>query len=159
MATVGRIWEAIKEGFSESYAESLSHWVEKFFGFHSGGFVEHTASYAVALLIVAAIVGVVGFLARHRIWGVIRRRWRAATIRRAAGTAFVIVRCPIANDNADSIGNEIAARLETAFRSVAGWDDAAGRPFEIMEFPLALPTDEGTKAYDKGIETAKRWLE
>jgi hypothetical protein len=157
MATVGHIWEAVKEGFSESYAKSLSHWVEKVFDFHSGGFVEHTASYAVALLIVTAIVGLVG--ARHRMWGAIHRRWCAATIRSAAGTAFVIVRCPIANDNGDSIGNEISARLETAFRSFAGWDDAAARPFEVMEFPLALPADEGTKAYDKGIETAKRWLE
>jgi hypothetical protein len=57
------------------------------------------------------------------------------------------------------LGNEISIRLETAFRAFAGSNAVGERPFQVIEFPLQLPNDEGTESYDHAMETAKRWLE
>lgn len=122
-------------------------------------FVEHVAIFTIAEVITAGIIGLLGFLASRRIWRSLRCQWRAATICKAASDAFTIIRCPIAHDPSGSIGNEISIRLETAFRAFAGWDATGERPFQVMEFPLELPSDESTKSYDQAVETAKRWLE
>ena len=111
----------------------------------------------VAKLIVTTVLGLAVVFASRGIWRAIYRTFRATTIRKTASTSFVIVRCPIANDVDNAIGNEIGTRLETAFRAFAG--KANTRPFHVMTFPLALSGDDGTKAYDAAIETAKRWLE
>jgi len=161
MASEG-IGSAIKEGALKAVGDSISDWIEKRFGVRSEHFIEHVAIDVIAALIVAAIAALVGFLISRSLWRAVQRRWRAATIRKASGSAFVIVRCPIANDPTEAIGNEIDARLETAFRVFAGWPASNGRPFHVMKFPLALPTGnrtDRTKAYDLAVTTAKSWLE
>jgi hypothetical protein len=153
---------AIKEGALKAVEHSIYDWVEKTFGLKSEHFLEHVAIEVIAALVVAAIIASAGFLVSRGLWRAVRRRWRATTIRKASDSAFVIVRCPIANDPADAIGNEIDARLETAFRVFAGWSGSNERPFHVMKFPLALPTGnatDGTKAHDRAVATAKRWLE
>ena len=153
------IWEVIQELGAKAFTKANSEWFEKTLGFKPDKFFEHVAIEIIAALSAAAIIGSIGFVGSRRIWRAIRRRFRAATIRKASSAAFVIVRCPIANDSNEAVGNEIAARLETAFRAFAGWGETGGRPFHVMSFPLALSGDEGTKAYDDAIETAKRWLD
>ncbi len=158
MASEG-FWGAIKEGFIKAIEDSISDWLEKNVDPNSAKLLEHVAIQVIAALIVAGIIAFLGFLVSRTLWRAVQRRWRAATIRKASSNAFTIVRCPIANDTADAIGNEIDARLETAFRVFAGWPDSSKRPLHVMEFPLALPSDGGTKAHDRAVETAKRWLE
>jgi hypothetical protein len=153
------IWEALQDVFAKAFTKSNSEWFEKTLGIKTDKFFEHVAIETIAVLSATAIISFLGFIGSRHVWLATRRKFRAATIRKASSAAFVIVRCPIVNDSNDAIGNEIAARLETAFRAFAGWGEAGGRPFHVMSFPLALSGDEGTKAYDKAIETAKRWLE
>jgi hypothetical protein len=152
------LWEIVKEGFTKALAKSNLEWIEHTFGLKTGKFAEHVAVEVVAALLVVTIIALASFLASRGLWRALRLKFRAATIQKTAGTSFVIVRCPIANDSNDAIGNEISGRLETAFRAFAGWGEA-GRPFHVMEFPLPLSGDDGTKVYDRAIETAKRWLE
>ena len=122
-------------------------------------FIEKVTVEVTAALIAAAILGFIGFLARKHLWRPIRNYWRAAVIRKTAGAVFTIIRCPIDNDDASAIGNEISIRLETAFHAFAGWESDETRPFQIVRFPLELPNDESTANYDKAVEIAKRWLE
>lgn len=123
------------------------------------GFAGHVATEVVAALIAAAILAICGFIASRHIWRTIKCHWRAASIRKMADSAFTIVRCPITNDTSGAIGNEITFRLETAFRVFAGWEAEEARPFQVIQFPLELPSDEGTKEHDRAVETAKVWLE
>ena len=153
------IWGSLQEWGAKAFTKANTEWFEKTLGLKPDKFFEHVVIEIIAALSAAAILGFIGFIASRHVWRAIRRRFRAAIIRRTSSAAFVIVRCPIANDSSEAIGNEIAARLETAFRAFAGWGEAGGRPFHVMGFPLALSGDEGSKAYDKAIETAKRWLE
>lgn len=124
----------------------------------SNTFVENVTVEVTAALAAAAILGIVGFLASRRLWRTLRDRARAALIRKATDAAFTIIRCPIANDDAGTIGSEIGIRLETAFRAFAGWDGDKTRPFQVVQFPLKLPSDQSTRDYDRAVETAKRWL-
>ncbi|MBM3529318.1 MAG: hypothetical protein FJX62_14605 [Alphaproteobacteria bacterium] len=153
------IWGAFKEGGVKAVARSLSQWIESFFGINTEKFVHHVAIEVTAALVVLTIVALVGFLASRRLWRTLICRWRAATIRAISNGAFVIVRCPIINDERSTIGNEINARLETAFRAFAGWHDPTTRPFYVMTFPLPLPSGDETKTHDYAIERAKYWLE
>jgi hypothetical protein len=159
MGTKEGIWEVIQDLLAKAFTKSNFEWFEKTLGVKTDKFFEHVAIETIAVLSATAIIAFVGVVGSRHIWRAIHRKFRAATIRKTSSTAFVIVRCPIANDSNEAIGNEIAARLETAFRAFAGWGAAGGRPFHVMGFPLALSGDEGTKEYDKAIETAKRWLE
>ncbi len=122
-------------------------------------FIEKVTVEVAAALIAAAILAFVGLLARKHLWRPLRNYWRASVIRKAAGAAFTIIHCPIANDDMGTIGYEISIRLETAFRAFAGWETDEARPFQVVKFPLELPNDESTTNYDKAVETAKRWLE
>jgi hypothetical protein len=159
MIAIGGIWDGIQDVLAKGFTKSNADWFEHTLGIKSDKFLEHVAVEAIAVLSATTIIGFIGFIGSRHVWRAIRRRFRAATIRKTSSAAFVIVRCPIANDSNEAIGNEIAARLETAFRAFAGWGETGGRSFHVMSFPLALSGDEGTKTYDKAIETAKRWLE
>jgi hypothetical protein len=122
--------EIIHKALEKFFAGSIEKTTEP----HTSSFSENVAVEIVATLIVAFL----GILVSRRLWKFIHRRWRAATIRKAAGTAFVIVRCPIHNDTGEAIGNEIAARLETAFRAFAGWPDAGIAPLNVEIGEAAL---------------------
>jgi len=119
------------------------------------GFVEHVAGHTIADIFGAGILASLGLLASWQLRRVVRCHWRAAQLRRASTDAFTIIRCSIANDHSGSLGNEISIRLETAFRAFAD----SNRPFQVIEFPLQLPNDEGTESYDHAMKTAKRWLD
>src|SRR5207248_98180 len=75
-------WEAIKEGVGKGAAKSASDWIETLFGLKPDKFVEHVAIEVVAALIVAAILGLIGFFARRPIWHLLRRTWIAATFKK-----------------------------------------------------------------------------
>ncbi len=149
---------ALLEDLGDAIQVGASSWFQWVTAGDPGKLQGELLIQVLAALIVAAILFVAGAIGSRSLWRAIRLRWRAATIRKATGNAFVIVRCPIANDINDEIGTEISARLEIEFRAFAGWGGTERRVFEVMEFPLQLTGDEGTKAYDRAIETAKHWL-
>ena len=137
---------------------AVSHWLDRLASLLPTDFVEHVTIEATAALIAAGVVAFVGIFASWHIWRTIRCHLRALAIRKTASDFFIIIRCPIINDDSGSIGNEISIRLETAFRAFAGWNQTSERPFHVMTLPAILPDDEGTEEHDKAIETAKRWL-
>ena len=109
-------------------------------------------------IVFALMIGFFGLLVTQRAYSAIRKRIRAATIRKAAGNGFVLVRCAINNDENGTIAAEIDARLEEKFRALSGSEDNQ-HPFEVMSFPLSLPHETETKSAEKAKKLALKWLE
>lgn len=159
MSTWDTLESSLKEALSNASQKLASGWFERAFNITPGSFTENLLVDVIGALIVAGVFATIGIIVSRRMWLAIRLHLRAATIRKVSGKAFVIVECPIKNDKDNGIGNEIAARLETAFRAFSGWNDTDNRSFEVIAFPLSLPVDEGTRSYDRGIEIGKKWLD
>ena len=158
---VGReLWEIVKEGFAKALAKSNLDWVEHTFGIKPGKFAEHVAVEVIAALVVLTVIGLASFSPVVACYTQIRRKFRAATIRKTASTSLRESFRPIANDDSvEPSATRFRAVLNDNSRFRRMGRGESGRPFHVMEFPLPLSGDEGTKAYDKAIETAKRWLE
>src|SRR5690348_13136411 len=149
----------IKEGIIKAIEEALAHWIEKITGSSTEKVLEHIIVETAAAVIAAGLIAAIGFLISRSLWREVHRRWRSFTIRKASNTSFVIVRCLIKNDTKNTIGNEIDARLETAFGVFAGTDRLGCRPFKLVNFPLSLPVVRDVRDHDRAVQLAKRWLE
>ncbi len=158
MAAQKNLWESIADGVRKTVEQVLSGPAGDFLGIDPKVFAEIVAANVIAALIVSAIVFVVGVLASQTLWQAMHIRFRAATIRRAAGRGFVLVLCPIENDSNDAIGGEIAARIEEAFLAFSSLKGSR-RAFEVLKFPLPLAGDDGTVAFDRSLRRAKHWLD